>query len=541
MRKTAKYLELKLKDEIIEGKPEYTLLSRKSKTDLKTILDVLQRAGEDSHIAALVLKINHPNLGWARLQNIRDALIAFKSSGKPTVAFMESGGNGEYLLASACDTICIPPSGSLDVTGLQADAIFLKGSLDLVGVKAELGQLGKYKAAGEIFTRETMSEAFREEMNAILDDLYEQIVKAVAEQRGHDPNHIRRMIDEGPFTAREAFEHELVDKLVYEDELETILEEKLGRQVKKVLWDRYKIRESIFLRLLPRRIPKIALIHVVGMIVSGESRRAANQRPVAGSETVIQLLRSAKENKSVKAIVLRINSPGGSALASDLIWHEINRTREKKPVIVSFGDTAASGGYYIAVAADKIVAEPSTITGSIGVVAGKFVLRDLLDKLGIKRESITRGQSAGFHSYFKPYSEEEWAKLLKQMREFYYNDFIKKVAQGRRMSDEAIERIAQGRVWTGNQAKAIGLVDEIGGVERAIEWAKVAANLPAEKKTDVIYYQKQRKLRDIIPHNLGLGGRILERVPLVGHLLGIWDLYKDEEFIALLPYEITIR
>jgi protease-4 len=541
MKKQCYYLEIKLADEIVEGRPDSTFFLPKGRLDIKTVLDALAKAKEDRKIVGLALKIRQARLGWARLQDIRDAVVNFKSSGKPVIAFMESGGNREYFLASAGSVICLVPSANLDLTGLSAEVLFFKGSLDRLGVKPDLARVGEYKSAVEMFTRDAMSPAYREELTVLLDDLYAQFIKAIADGRGLDAEATRRLVDGGPFTAWEAMDAKLVDKLAYEDEMEKIFEELVKSRLKKLPLDRYKIRESFFRRIFRRRRPRIALIHVVGTIASGENRRSPDQRSIVGSETLSVLIRAARENRNVKAIVLRVNSPGGSALASDVIWREVIVTREKKPVIVSFGDVAASGGYYIAAAADSIVAEPATVTGSIGVIGGKFVIRELLDKLGIKHESITRGAHAGFYSMYTPYSDEERQRLDKQIRDFYYREFIKKVATGRNMDDAEVEKIAQGRVWSGHQGKNLGLIDELGGLDRAIEIAKAKAGIPAEKKVSVVYYLKRRRWRDLIPRDFGFASQRLGAFTLLADLATLWELYQTEDVLALMPFDLRIR
>lgn len=538
-----KYLELKLKGEIVEGRPEPAILGRKPKTDIKSVLDALARAKRDERIAAVLLKLERPELGWARAQNIREALTAFRSGGKRVFAFFESGGNLDYFIASAADAIFVPPTGHIDLTGLRVEVVFFKGALDRLGIKAELDRVGEYKSAAELFTRDSMSEAFREEIDALLDDLYSQFVAALAEGRGLSVETISRIIDRGPYTAREAEDLQLADKLLYEDELEKEIEIRLGFPAKAQPWARYRVREPFILRFLTRWRPRIALIHVTGIIASGESRRAVGRRPIAGAETLVELIRSARDNKRVRAVVLRIDSPGGSAVASDIVWRAISEAKRKKPFIVSFGDTAASGGYYIGMAGDYIIAEPGTLTGSIGVIGGKFVVRSLLERLGLSRQAIMRGQHAAFHSPLQEFSREEREKLAEQMRSFYYQDFISKLAESRRLRKEDTQRAAQGRIWTGRQGKSLGLVDELGGLDHAIEKARSAAYIPPEQKVNVVYYYKKMRLRDLIPIS-----RLLLDPPdwthSLSHLadrLELIELCRSEDFLTIMPFELEIK
>ncbi len=539
-----KYLELKLKGEIVEGRPEPAILGRKPKTDIKSVLDALARAKKDERIAAVLLKLERPELGWARAQNIREALANFRSGGRRVFAFFESGGNLDYFLGSAADAIFVPPTGNVDLTGLRVEVVFFKGALDRLGIKAELDRVGEYKSAAELFTRNSMSETFREEMDALLDDLYSQFVAALAEGRGLSVETISRAIDRGPYTAREAEDLQLVDKLLYEDELEKELETRLGFPVKAQPWERYRVREPFILRFLTRRWrPRIALIHATGIIASGESRRAVGRRPITGAETLVELIRSARDNKRVRAVVLRIDSPGGSAVASDIVWRAITEAKRKKPFIVSFGDTAASGGYYIGMAGDYIIAEPGTLTGSIGVIGGKFVVRSLLERLGLSRQAIMRGQHAAFHSPLQEFSREEREKLAEQMRSFYYQDFISKLAESRRLRAEDTQRAAQGRVWTGRQGKSLGLVDELGGLDHAIEKARSAAYIPPEQKVNVVYYYKKMRLRDIIPVSRLLLDPLnwMQNLPHLAGWLELIELCRSEDVLAIMPFEVEIK
>ncbi|MBI1748291.1 MAG: signal peptide peptidase SppA [Acidobacteria bacterium] len=534
-----KYLEITLKHEIIEGQPAYSFFSRKAKLDIKTVLDYIEKARTDDGIRGMAIIIKQSHWGWAIAENLRSSIARFRTSHKPVTAFLESGGPAAYMLACACDTILMPPSGTLELNGLHAEALFFKGALDALGVQPELTRVGEYKSAAEMFTRESMSDAYREELNALLDDLYGQLVQAIVSGRNQTAEAVCRFIDSGPYTARAAVAANLVDQLCYKDEIEEIMHTRISANVKRLSWDRYRVRPAWFLRVSHRR-PKIAVIHVVGMIASGESRRLPNQQPVTGSDTVIESLRAAADNPRVRAIVLRINSPGGSALASDLIWRQIILAKSKKPVIVSFGNVAASGGYYIAAAGSKIVAEPTSVTGSIGIIGGKFVIRDLLETVGIHHDVLTRGPHGAMNSPFKPYSPSEWQKLTNRMQEFYYSDFIKKVAEGRRMPEDAVEKIARGRVWTGLRAHALGLVDELGGFERAMELAKSAANISADKKVQVVYFIPRVTWRDRIIRTMGIQEALWNPFSLLSWPATVWELYRDEDILALMPYPFRI-
>ncbi len=462
--------------------------------DFLTWTTLLRWACDDNHIQAVVLTIADLDIGWARLQSLRRSLLALRAAKKQVWVFLTEGGMREYYLASVANTILIAPAGHLSITGLAAETVFFKGALDKLGIEAQVHQAGQYKAAGEPFIRESMSEAHREMLNGLLDDLYGQIVEDIAHARQKNLHAVRELIDQGLFVAREALGAGLVDHVAYEDEIPTLLESKFT-PVHVITTEDYLHlhRRELRRTLLTTDPKKIALVTVDGAIKRGESRDARSGGHAVGSTSFAADMKQVREDESVAALVVRVVSPGGSGLASDLMWRELMRTREQKPVIISMGDVAASGGYYLALAGDKVFAENGTITGSIGVIAGKAVLHDLYTKVGVTKEILTRGQRAALFSDYQAFSPQERERLDSEILSFY-RDFLEKVATCRSLSLEAVEPNAQGRVWTGRQAWVRGLVDEIGGIEEALWEAKKRLGIPTDMPVTIERFPKPPSL-----------------------------------------------
>ena len=446
--------------------------------DLLSIMSLLRWAREDEKIRAVVLTVSGLDIGWARLQSLRRSLIALRQADKQVWVYLTEAGMREYYLASAADTIVVAPAGHLTITGLAAETMFFKGALDKLGVEAQVIQAGQYKAAGEPFIRESMSPAHREMMDGLLDDLYDQILESIAQDRNKEKAHVRDLIDQGLFLAGEALASDLVDYIAYEDALPDLLEPVIG-PVKPIEADMYQRRRSKIIRRqsLHGDVRTIALITLDGVIKHGETTEQASGSRAIGSTDFIRDLKEIREQPDIAALVVRIASPGGSGLASDLMWHELMRLRTQMPIIISMGDVAASGGYFLALAGDQVFAEEGTITGSIGVIAGKAVLQNLYSTLGVKKEILTRGRRAALFSDYLAIAPPEQARLELEVQAFY-QDFLEKVADCRGLSPTSVEPHAQGRVWTGRQAWARGLVDTIGGLEEAIGAAKQRIGVP---------------------------------------------------------------
>jgi protease IV len=529
------YLYLNLDREIPEQPPVElpSFLERRPPT-LRTLVESIDRAGTDAKVDALVLRVTFlPDAGWGKVQELRDAITRFRKSGKPAYAHLEFAGNKEYYLATACSKIYAVPNAILDVSGLKSETTFFANTLDKLGVQAQFEGVGKYKNAPNQFTETGFTEPHREQMEALLDSVYEQYVAGIRASRNMSADETQTVIDAGPYDGATAFSAGLVDELLYADQLRERL-----KDAESVTPGRYSKGSSRGFGF--DRRPKIALVYAVGDIVGGESQGSPFGGQVAGSDTVAAALKEAREDDSVQAIVIRVDSPGGSGTASDVIWREVVLARKAKPVVVSMGDVAASGGYYIAMASDAIVAQPSTITGSIGVFGGKFTLRGLYEKIGITKEILTRGRNADLFSEYRPWDEEERAKFRGLMVSFY-GEFIKKAAEGRKKAYDDVDAVAQGRVWTGTEALRHGLVDRLGGLEVAVGLAKERAKIAQGQEVNLV----------IIPERKGLLETILERqeeevgesaMPREMRDFLRWSrLLGDGQLAARLPFDLRIQ
>ncbi|MBL7074149.1 signal peptide peptidase SppA [candidate division KSB1 bacterium] len=544
-KRPAQFIELKLSGPIFVGKPGFSLFGPKGWT-MKSLINRIKQLKEDEAVSGMILKLGPVGVGWGKMQEIRDALTGFREGGKQIICFMEMGGNGQYYLASVCDKIYMEPSGYLNFNGLRVEVTFLKGTLDKLGIKAELEHIGRYKSASDMLTRDSMSVAHREVMNSILDDLFDQFTTQIAESRHFTNEELVEKIDRGPYTAKEAYEAGLVDSLVYEDQLEDLAKRVGGEKVKVVKAKKYFKRKDYVHDWVDPTRDKIAIVYATGLIVPGKSETDPfTGSKTMGSETIAKAIRNARENEGVKAIVFRIDSGGGSGLASDIIWHEVKLTTEgekKKPFIVSMADVAGSGGYYIACAADTIVAEPGTITGSIGVISGKFDISGLERKIGFHTDIIKRGEHADIYSSSRGFTEEEREKVRKQIREFY-EDFIAKVAEGRDTNAVYIDSIGMGRIWTGRQGVGIGLVDTLGGLDLAVEIAKAAAGIPAEKGVDLEIYPRLKKfgIELKIGSMLVRGFTLSPEERLALRIEELRKLYASGQPLLIMPYNIKIE
>ena len=514
-----------------------------------------KKAKIDKRIKAVLLDVNMSGVGWGKAEEIRDAITDFRSSGKPVYAYIEFGLNKEYYIATAADKIIVPPPGELFINGLAADVMFFRGSLDKLGIYPDIYQIGKYKSAGDMFTQKEMTEAHRQYINELLDDLYGRYKNAIAQARHKSPEEVGALIDNAPYNAEQAKNAGLIDEAMYRDEVETMLKKLLGQKESEPL---IAVRSSDYRDVSPESLglnkgERIAVIYATGEIGSGSSQNSPSGDQSIGSDTVAKALNDAAGDKSIKAIVLRVDSPGGSGLASDIIWRAVETANQKKPVVVSMSDVAASGGYYISASASKIIAQPSTITGSIGVVAGKPVMRGFYDWLGISNEYVLRGKTAGMFRETEKFSDEERVKFEEWIKTTYYRDFVPKVAKGRGKDAQYIDSVGQGRVWTGGQAKDKGLVDEFGGLDRAVEVAKQLAKIPADKGVErvILPYpttflqqllsgggensntelEQQRAMMAALPEDARRAFRYMQ----------LMDRMKNGETMLLMPFDLRVK
>jgi protease IV len=482
---------------------------------VRGIVDALRKAKVDRRVSSVIIRPTSAAALWGKVQEVRDAIADFRRSGKPIIAYLEYGGEQEFYLASACDKVFLMPTASLDLTGMASYELFLRGTLDKIGAYPDTLHIGEYKTASNTFTEHTFTPAHREMAESLNSDLYTQLIRGIADGRHKSEAEVRTLVDHGPFLPEDAVRAGLVDDVAYEDELDDKV--KLGGGRGGFLSES-EYRRVPLTSLGLNRGPRIAVIYATGVIASGESNYDSPSGQVLGAATLVENLRKARADSSVRAIVLRIDSPGGSAIASDVIWREVLLTRNTKPVIASMADIAGSGGYYIAMPAHAIVAEPATLTGSIGVVMLKFVIDGTLKKLGMNMEGVKTGRYADLYSPVRAFSPEERAKVQEQMQATY-DTFVEKAAAGRNTTPERIDAVAQGRVWTGAQAKQIGLVDELGGLERALAIAKQRAKLPPDSEVEVVVYPGKKSFYDIVKNPFGAS----ERATALGVLLGIRD------------------
>jgi protease-4 len=469
----------------------------KRRPTLREAVEAIHKAKTDSRVKALVVTPAAEGALWGQLQEVRAALEDFRASGKTVTAFLEAAGAQEYYVASAADRIVLMPAGQLDLTGLATYELFFRGTLDKLGVRPDLLHIGDFKTASNTFTERGFTKAHLEMSQALNRDWYDEMVRAIAAGRKRSVEEIRTIIDNGPFLGDAAKQAGLVDRLAYADQL---------ADDKPIAGTQRLDAETYYGALVPsgHRVPnaRIALLYAAGTIASGSSTFDGAMGLVIGSDTFAEWLRKVRADPSVRAVVVRIDSPGGSAIASEVIWREMMLTRQKMPVIVSMGDVAASGGYYMAVPAHAIVAQPGTLTGSIGVVTGKFVLDGAAEKIGVGTGSVSDGKFAEMYSPFRAFTPAERARVEEQMQATY-ELFLSRVVEGRKSTRAKIDAVAQGRVWTGHQARERGLVDEIGGLDRAIQLAKEKAKLDVGANVDLVIYPQKPSFYDLLSNPFG--------------------------------------
>ena len=505
---------------------------------VQSVVNSLRKAKVDARVRGVVLMPRGPQPLWGKAQEIRDAVLDYKASGKPIVAFLEFGGTQEYYLASAADKVFLMPGSPLDLVGVASYEMFIRGTLDKIDAYPDMLHAGEFKTAANFYTETAFTPEHREMAESLNRDLYEQIIDGIADGRQIAKGDVRRLIDEGPFLPADALEAGLVDGLIYADEL------KWQDPFDAVDWSEIADRDYRQISLASvglNRGQRIALVYVVGTINSGASGIDLVGGEVLGSDTLVRAIRAARTDDSVLAIVLRIDSPGGSAVASDVIWREVMLAKADKPVIASMSDLGASGGYYIAMAADTIVAQPATLTGSIGVVAGKITTGGTYEKVGITIEPVSSGRFAGMYSPVTPFSDDERAKMQEHI-DAIYEQFLTKAAEGRDTTRDAIHEVAQGRVWTGRQAKARGLVDELGGLGRAITLAKERVGIEADAEVELVIYPRPKSLFELLSEGFTvaqaaarLGWFPFPPARALGAATAPLRLFRTGEPLALMP------
>jgi len=518
------------------------------------IVEGLRRAAADDHVRGLVVHIDELDWGWAKAQEIRDAIQRFHDAGKPVYASVVGGSELEYLIASVADMVAMPPSATLELDGLSASALFLRGALDKLDVTPNFVQSGVYKSGVEEYTRSGMSPEAREALDAVLDSEYRLLVDSLATARGFDDRDVKRLLDSGPFTADDARTAGLVDTLLYDAEVDSLAMDDQTQDVSTTSFSRYLARLGA-----RRGGPRIALITAAGTIMPGKSRNDPGEDLVLGSETMIDALQEARTRNAIKAVVLRIDSPGGSVEASDDIWREVKRLSDEKPVIVSMSDYAASGGYYIAAPAQRIVAQPASLTGSIGVFGGKLNVLGLFKKFGLNVETVSRGEHADMMSPYRDFTPEERKRYQRQV-DASYQLFLSRVVEGRGLGWAETDSVAQGRVWSGLDAREIGLVDTLGGLETALSLAYDAGGIARRDRGSVEvlprleHHWYEGLLEglfeyddDALAGRLGLNRSVVPRGAasiLLSPVVKAWitaSKLRAGIVLALMPYAIEIR
>ncbi len=532
-------LVLSLDGDIPESAPVEIPIPFIESQSVPTVRDLwasLHAAATDNRIKAVLLRPHHLVIGWGKLEEIHEELAAFKKSGKPLYALLESPGSREYYLASIADKIYLSPDDMLDVKGLLVEAMYFKGTMDKLGIDMQVDHIGRYKDAGDIFTKTSMSPETREVLNQVLDQLYGDFCSTVAQGRHKSANEVKALIDQGPFIASNAKANGLVDELGYEDQVYGDLKKKLGAGQ----LNRTSIKA--YFRAVPNRGDRIAVLVGAGEIQRGEPDNTFSNTDVISSGAFAKTIRQIRNDRSIKGVILRVDSPGGDASASDEILHELKLLSRAKPLVVSMSDLAASGGYFISVTGDPIISYPDTITGSIGVLYLKPNVHDLYNKLGIQEDLLTRGKLADIDSESQPLSDAGRQKLHESI-EATYVSFVSKVAAARKKSYDQIDPLAQGRVWMGAQALQNGLVDQLGGLDRAITVVRQRAKLSATGETNLILYPPRRTLFEVLASSSSnsvedamIERKLRERLPeLPGRAL------LDGGILRILPYQFRIR
>jgi len=545
-------LEADFEQGMIESIPDdglaHVLMTKKLR--VRDVVEALQKASQDDRVKGLVARVGQASVRLAQVQEVRDAIIAFRAAGKPAIAYAEtfgevSPGNSSYYLATAFDTVYLQPSGDVGLTGLIYEQPFVRGTLDKLGIVPRLEGRKEYKSYRYMFTERRYLPPHREEIMQVMESQFSQIVKGISTARKLTGDEVRSLVNEGPFFGQQAVDAKLIDGLEYRDEAYDRIKERAGAKAELLSLTEYRKRAGSPYE----KGTTIALIYGVGGIIRGKNAYDPTSGEILmGSDTIASAIREAVEDKDVKAILFRIDSPGGSYVASDTIWREIiNAKKAGKPVIASMGGRAASGGYFIAMAADKIVAQPGSITGSIGVFGGKMITTGFWNKLGVTWDEVHTSKNADAWTQTKDFSPAQKARFT-QWLDRVYDDFTAKVSLGRKLSREEVEKIAKGRIWTGEDAKKLGLVDELGGFPTALRLVRAAARLQENAPIRLKVFPEQRSLFKSIVELKSFGAedgtdsalaRTLEEVQPLIRTIGSLGPSTRSEVLRMQDYEWT--
>jgi protease IV len=511
-------------------------LQTQSAPTVRDVWTSLREAARDNRIKAVILRPRNVLTGWGKLQEIRQELATFKKSGKPVYAFLQSPGSHEYYLATVADKIFLSPDDMLNVKGFRLEEMYFKNTLDKLGIGVQVDHVGRYKDAGDTFTRTNMSPETRDVLNQVLDQIYGEFCATAARSRHKSADDLKALVDMGPFLAAQAKATGLVDELGYEDQVFTDLKKRTGAS------DLNKVSIKTYFRAAPGKGDRIAVLVGEGEIVSGEPDNALGNQGMISSGAFAKTVQQVRNDGSIKGVILRVNSPGGDAVASDEILHELKLLSGAKPLVISMSDVAASGGYFMSMTGDPVVSYPDTITGSIGVLYVRPNFRGLFDKLGIGSEMLTRGKLADMDSPALPLSDAARQKLHDSIQATY-RSFVGKVAAARKRTYDQIDPIAQGRVWMGTQARQNGLVDELGGLEQAIALVRKKAKLSAGGETNLILYPPRRSVFDVLTSSstdATADAMVIAKLrKTIPGLPG--PAFLKGGIMRVLPYQLTVR
>lgn len=558
-----------LKRPIIEKPAEFALFGEGLELPLRVLVDRLNKAKEDAEIKAVLINFGNTSFNLAQAQEIRDTLAAVTKAGKKTFVYADGYDTPAYIAASGASDICILGGGEMEMPGVHLETMFAKGLLDKIGVQADYIQIGEFKGADEQFTRTEASKELKGELNKLVDAIYAEIVDGIAKHRNLKNEDVKGAIDQAILTAKDAKDRKLVDHLLDQDGLRDLLGKELGHEVNLVADYGAPPKEKLDLSnpfslfaLLAKKSdhdddrPAVAVVYAEGVITDGEGGDSLFGGSIVGSDDIRKAMRMASRDADVKAIVIRIDSPGGSALASEVMWQAVRRVAKDKPIIISVGSMAASGGYYLASAGDYIFADSSAIVGSIGVVGGKFVMKDLFGNIGLNTETFTRGKNADLFSSEKPFDEGQRKMVTAWMKQTY-DQFTERVMSTRKGKIKDIDAVARGRIFAAPQALELGMVDKLGGVEDAIAYAAGKADLrkgayqvkvvpPTKTLADLLTGDNVEEKLPFQPKTALGEGTILKALSpsnarLFGQQLQMLQLLQRRPVLLMSPYVIGVQ
>jgi protease-4 len=533
-------LEIELEGDIPEEAETISIpfIQIKRKPTVWELEKALTHVSENDYIKCLILKIKDLHIGLGRAETIRRKIYEVRTSGVKVLTYLEGQGNAEYLIASASDKIIVPPWSTLNLIGLKAEVVFLKDAFEKYDIEPHFKSVGEFKSAVETFTSNKMSKAHKEMLDSLLGDLFKQLGLCISQGRNKTPASVEKIIDNGPYLPEEAQNNGLIDLVGYEQDFDSEVQKLLDQKIMKIDIFRYikllniKDRLRSVISVFKKNTFNIGLLTDTGIITPGDSKGRGKSKNI-GHNTTIKALREVYKSDKLKALVYRVSSPGGSGLSSDLICRELEYVSKKIPVIVSMSDVAASGGYLIALGGNKIVADPFTLTGSIGVFGGKINIANFLKRFGINIESVNKGKNALMFSPTKGFSESESKKIVSMMKDLY-DKFILRVSSARRLTKVTTEKNAKGRVWTGNQAKELKLIDGFGGIHDSVKLAASLAKIDLKKV--IVRTVKKPKVFDLsmLGKNFGLGS-------VYDDYIEKFNMLSKEDVKTLMPFVINIK